>query len=80
MSVSQAVFDPDLSKAVTDTQTLISLVNQLSAALIAARAVANTPDDLTTEDSAVNTLDTSVVAAIATAQAALNPVTPPAAS
>ena len=80
MSVSQVVFDPDLNKAVTDTQTLISLVNQLSAALIAARAVANTPDDLTTEDSAVNTLDTSVVAAIATAQAALNPPAPTPAS
>lgn len=80
MSISQTQFDPDLNKAVTDVQTLIGLVNQLTAALIAARAQANTPDDLTTEDSTVNSLDTSVQTAIAAAQAALNPPTPPAAS
>lgn len=76
MSVSQSTFDPDLAKAVADVQTLVGLVNQLTAALAAAKAQANTPDDLTTEDSTVNSMDTSVVAAIASAQAALNPPAP----
>jgi hypothetical protein len=73
MAVSQTQFDPDLQKQVTDVATLVSLVNQLVAALKSAQA----PDDLTAEDASVNASDASVQAAIAAAQAALNPPTPP---
>jgi hypothetical protein len=72
MSVSQAVFDPDLQKQVTDVATLVSLVNQLVAALQTAQA----PDDLTSEDASVKASDASVQAAITAAQAALNPPAP----
>ena len=72
MSVSQSQFDPDLQKLITDNATLVGLVNQLVAALKSAQA----PDDLTAEDASVNASDTSIQAAIAAAQAALNPPPP----
>lgn len=77
MAISQSAFDPDLQKLTTDISTLISLNSQLIAALKVAQAQAATPDDLTTEDSSVNSSDASVTAAIAAAQAALAPVPAP---
>lgn len=81
MSVSQTQFDPDQAKLIADIATLISLNSQLIAQNALLKQQASTPDDLTNEDIANNTADTSVVAAIAASQAALaSTPTPPAAS
>ena len=73
MAVSQTQFDTDLAKFGTDYATLLGLVNQLIALV---QAGSGTPVDLTTEDTGVNSMDSSALSAIAAAQAVIPPSTP----
>lgn len=76
MAVSQTQFDPDLTQLGTDFTTLVSLITQLITAYQAAVAAAGTPDDLTNEDVAVKSMDSTVQTTIAQIQAALGTATP----
>jgi hypothetical protein len=78
MAVSQTQFDPDLTQLGTDFTTLVSLVAQLITAYQAALTAAGTPDDLTNEDVAVKSMDSTAQTTIAQIQAALAAATPPA--
>lgn len=69
MAVTQTQFDPDLAKLGTDIAELTALVPQLIAALKAAGTPATA--DLTTEDTAVNSMDSAVSNSITLAKAAL---------
>jgi len=65
MAVNQQQFDADLTTLSTDVATLVDLVNQLVAKLQGGTV------DLTNEDTAVKSDDSSVQTAIAAAKAAL---------
>jgi hypothetical protein len=65
MAINQQQFDADLTTLSTDVATLVDLVNQLVTKLQGGTV------DLTNEDTAVKSDDSSVTTAIAAAKAAL---------